>query len=167
MFKVETDRHPGRKIWFGSLQDTIAGFELRGQVRMKPRMLQLGQDHWVRVDGEEVLYLEEAADGRAYWVTLRGTLHDLDGPDFESALEKATRSSVLVRVSPRHAVAPGRILGIRLKRRGYHELEVEGPDGDQAILPLEPRRLRALEECLDAIHLGGGFLITGPDELGE
>ena len=42
--------------------------------------------------------------------------------------------------------------------------EREGPDGEPSILSLDPVKLPLLEECLDAINLGDGFLITGPED---
>lgn len=164
MFRIETDRHPGRKIFFGALEETISGLEVQGRVRMKPRMLRIAPDHLIRVDAEEVLYLETDAQGLAQWVTLRGTFHDLDAPTLELALAKASRTGVFIRISPECAVAPSRIMGIRLQRQGNHLLEVEGAGGDLVELGLSPSRLHRLEECLEAINLGGGFLVTEPEE---
>lgn len=164
MYRIETDRHPGRRIWFGSLSDTVSGLEVKGRVKLKPRMLKIAPDHWIRLDVEEVLFLERTLKGTTRWVTLRGSFEDLDAPGFPEALEKARQTGVFVQISPHHAVAPTRIVGIRLQRRGNHELDMEGPQGEPVTLPVEPWRLRGLEECLDVINLGGGFLITGPDE---
>ena len=164
MHRVETDRRPGHRIYFGALEETVAGLEVHGRVRMKPRMLRIALDHWVRVDADEVLYLEER-NGQTEWVTLRGRFPDLDQPKLPDALAKASRAGVFVQVSPNHAVAPSRIMGIRLKRRGKHVLEVEGQNGGMVELPLAPERLKQLEDCLEAINLGGGFLVTGPEEI--
>lgn len=163
-FKIEFDRHPGRKIWLGSFDETIAGLEIRARVKMKPRLLKVSEERWLRVDPEETLYLERDLDGRGLWHTLRGTFHDLEAPTFEAALEKASRGGVFVRIAPRYAISPQRIVGIRLSHKGMHQLELEGPSGAPISLPLEPRALPILEECLDAINLGDGFLITGPDD---
>lgn len=163
MHRVETDRHPGRKIFFAPLEETVGGLELTGRVRLKPRMLQVEPDHWVRVDTQEVLYLEEDHAGQTHWVTLRGRFRDLERPRLTDALAKACRAGVFVQISPHYAVAPSRILGIRLQRRGAHRLEVEGPAGPVE-LPLEPHRLSQLEVCLDALDLGGGFLLSEPEE---
>ncbi len=165
MFNIETDRHPGRRIWFGSFQDTVAGLEIRARVKLKPRMLRVSPERLVRVDIQEILYIEQDEDGKAQWHTVRGSFHDLDTPTFEEALEKARRTGVFVKISPYHAIAPTRILGIQLKRTGFHLLELEGQQGEPVYLAVEPRRLPDLEECLDAINLGGGFLITGPDDI--
>jgi hypothetical protein len=164
MYRVEPDRHPGRPIFFAPLEETIGGLELSGRVRLKPRMLQVEPDHWVRVDAQEVLYLEEDHLGQTHWVTLRGRFRDLESPRLSQALTKATRSGVFIQISPHYAVAPSRILGIRLQRRGAHRLEVEGCQGDIVELPLEPQRLKQLELCLDALDLGGGFLISEPED---
>ena len=69
-----------------------------------------------------------------------------------------------MRISRDFAISPQRIIGIRLRHEGPHELELEGPNGEPVALKLEPSRLPLLEECLGAINLGDGFLITGPDE---
>lgn len=164
MHRVESDRHPGRKIFFAPLEETVGGLELSGRVRLKPRMLQIEPDHWVRVDAQEVLYLEEDISGQTYWVTLRGRFRDLEHPRLSEALAKASRAGVFIQVSPHYAVAPSRILGIRLQRRGPHVLEVEGTAGEQVEMPLEPHRLVNLEVCLDALNLGGGFLLSEPEE---
>lgn len=163
-FKIEFDRHPGRKIWLGSFDETISGFEIRARIKMKPRLLKVSEDRWLRVDPEETLYIERALDGRGIWHTLRGPFHDLEVPGFEGAVEKASLSGVFVKVSPRHAISPQRIVGIRLQRHGMHQVELEGPSGAPVSIPFEPWALPVLEECLDAINLGGGFLITGPDD---
>lgn len=163
-FKLEFDRHPGRKVWLGHLEDTISGLEIRARVKMKPRLLKISEDRWLRVDPEETLSIEKAADGRGIWHTLRGSFHDQDAPDFEQALEKANRGGVFVAISESFAVSPQRIIGISLKKQGHHELELEGPQGEPVLLKLEPGHLPLLEECLGAINLGGGFLITGPDD---
>ncbi len=165
MFQYHYDRHPGRRIWFGSLEDSVNGLEIRGRVKMKPRMLKLSADHWIRVDAEEIVYLEEQERGRTTWHTLRGSFEDLDTPTLKEALHKANRTGVFVQISPVHAIAPTRILGIRLQRKGNHIIELEGPLGEPMHLPMQPRRLSVLEECLDAINLGGGFLITGPEDF--
>ncbi len=163
-FRLEPDRHPGRKVWLGSLEETISGLEIRARVKMKPRLLKISEDRWLRVDPEETLCIERASDGRAIWHTLRGTFHDLEAPGFDAALEKANRAGVYVPISRTHAVSPQRIIGIRLHSQGLHELELEGPQGEPMSLQLEPARLPLLEECLGAINLGDGFLITGPDD---
>lgn len=163
-FKLELDRHPGRKVWFGSLDDTISGFDIRARVKMKPRLLKISEDRWLRVDPEETMSIERAADGRGIWHTLRGPFHDLESPGFAEALEKATRGGVFVRISRNFAVSPHRIIGVQLHKEGNHELELEGPQGEPLSLELEPMYLAGLEECLNAINLGDGFLITGPDE---
>jgi hypothetical protein len=163
-FKLELDRHPGRKVWLGNFEDTISGLEIRARVKMKPRLLKISEDRWLRVDPEETLSIERHSDGRGIWHTLRGSFHDLDAPDFSQALEKANRGGVFVRISRTYAVSPHRIIGIRLRTEGPHELELEGPQGEPVSLDLEPAHLPLLEECLGAINLGDGFLITGPDE---
>lgn len=163
-FKLEPDRHPGRKVWLADLDETISGLEIRARVKMKPRLLKISEDRWLRVDPEETLFIERHADGRGLWNTLRGSFHDLDAPDFAAALEKANRGGVFVNISRTCAVSPHRIIGIRLRKEGNHELELEGPHGEPVALPLEPSRLALLEECLSAINLGDGFLITGPDD---
>lgn len=163
-FKLEPDRHPGRKVWLGSFEDTISGLEIRARVKMKPRLLKISEDRWLRVDPEETLSIERHSDGRGIWHTLRGSFHDLEAPDFAQALEKANRGGVFVRISRNFAVSPHRIIGIRLRKQGAHELELEGPQGEPVALQLEPAHLPLLEECLDAINLGDGFLITGPDD---
>lgn len=164
MYRVEPDRHPGRPIFFAPLEETVGGLEISGRVRLKPRMLLVEPDHWVRVDAQEVLYLEEDHTGQTHWVTLRGRFRDLDQPRLSQALAKACRGGVFIQISPHYAVAPSRILGVRLQRRGPHRLEVEGLEGDTVELPLEPHRLSQLEICLDALDLGGGFLVSDPDE---
>ena len=164
MHRVESDRHPGRPIFFASLDETVGGLEVSGRVRLKPRMLQVEPDHWVRVDAQEVLYLEEDFQGQTHWVTLRGRFRDLDKPRLVDALAKASRAGVFVQISPHYAIAPSRILGVRMQRRGAHRLEIEGTGGDIVELPLEPSRLRNLEVCLDALDLGDGFLMSEPDE---
>lgn len=164
MHRVEPDRHPGRKIFFAPLEETVGGLELSGRVRLKPRMLQVELDHWVRVDAQEVLYLEEDHTGQTYWVTLRGKFRDLEKPRLTEALAKASRAGVFIQTSPHYAVAPSRILGIRMRRRGAHSLEVEGLGGEIVDLPLEHQRLAGLEVCLDAMDLGGGFLCTEPED---
>lgn len=166
-FTLETDRYPGRKIWFGSLEETITGLEIRTRVKMKPRLLKITDDRWLRVDAEETLYIERTHDGRGIWHTLRGSFHDQEAPTYSAALEKANRAGVFVSISQDHAISPQRIIGIRLHRSGPHELELEGPQGEPISLKLEPRHLPLLEECLDAINLGDGFLVTGPDDENE
>lgn len=163
-FKLEYDRHPGRKVWLGSFDDTIAGLQIRARVKMKPRLLKISEERWLRVDPEETLALEKCADGRGIWHTLRGSFHDLDAPDYSGAVEKANRGGVFVKISATHAISPQRIIGIRLQKRGFHILELEGPEGEPLILSLDPAKLPLLEECLDAINLGDGFLITGPED---
>lgn len=163
MFRVETDRRPGHQIFFGSLEDTVAGLEVHGRVRMKPRMLRIAPDHLIRVDAEEVLYLEEE-NGQTTWVTLRGRFVDLDNPTMSEALAKASKSGVFLQISKHYAIAPSRIMGIRLRRHGHHLVEVEGPSGGIVELPMSPDRLQYIEDCLEAINLGGGFLVTGPEE---
>lgn len=160
MHRVETDRHPGRPIFFAPLEETVGGLEISGRVRLKPRMLQIEPDHWVRVDSQEVLYLEEDHTGQTHWVTLRGRFRDLEKPRLAEALEKAQRAGVFIQISPHYAIAPSRILGVRIQRRGPHRLEIEGLHGEPVELPLEPHRLPQLEVCLDALDLGGGFLIS-------
>lgn len=164
MHRVESDRHPGRKIFFAPLEETVGGLEITGRVRLKPRMLQIEPDHWVRVDVQEVLYLEEDSSGQTHWVTLRGRFRDLEQPRLKDALAKASRAGVFIQVSPHYAVAPGRILGIKLQHRGPHRLQVEGLHGEEVDMPLEPHRLVHLEVCLDALNLGGGFLMSEPED---
>ncbi len=163
-FKIEFDRHPGRKVWLGSFEDTISGLEIRARVKMKPRLLKISEDRWLRVDPEETLCIERGPDGKGIWHTLRGAFHDLDAPDFQSALEKANRGGVFVSISERFAVSPQRIIGIRLRRKGFHIVELEGASGEPQPLDLDPSNLPLLEECLDAMNLGDGFLITGPED---
>jgi len=163
-FKLEYDRHPGRKIWLGSFEETISGLQIRARVKMKPRLLKLSEDRWLRVDPEETLAIECSTDGRGIWHTLRGSFHDLEAPLYDDAVEKANRGGVFVVISNTHAISPQRIIGIQLKSQGFHQLELEGPEGEPMILDLDPKKLSVLEECLEAINLGGGFLITGPDE---
>jgi hypothetical protein len=163
-FKLEYDRHPGRKVWLGSFEDTISGLQIRARVKMKPLLLKLSDERWLRVDPEETLALEKGSSNRGIWHTLRGSFHDLDAPDFDSAVTKANRAGVFVAISATHAISPQRIIGIRLQTHGFHVVELEGPEGEPMILSLDPTRLPLLEECLDAINLGDGFLITGPEE---
>ena len=163
-FKLEYDRHPGRKVWLGSFDDTIAGLQIRARVKMKPRLLKISEERWLRVDPEETLAIEKCSDERGIWHTLRGSFHDLDAPDFQAAVDKANRGGVFVPISTTHAISPQRIIGIRLQKRGFHIVELEGPEGEPLILSLDPAKLPVLEECLDAINLGDGFLITGPEE---
>lgn len=163
LYQVETDRRPCGRIWFGSLEDTVAGLELHTRVRMKPFMLHTAPQRWVRVDVEEILYLE-AQDGHVDWVTVRGVFPDLDSPDLEHALARASRCGVFVRLSPRHAVAPARIRGICPGKDGGYLLETEGPRGEPMFLSMEPQALAAVEECLDALALGGGLLMQEIDE---
>lgn len=163
-FTLETDRYPGRKVWLGDFDETISGLEVRTRVKMKPRLLRITEDRWLRVDPEETLYIERATDNRGIWYTLRGSFHDLEAPNYAEAVEKANRGGVFVTISSRHAVSPQRIVGVRLHKTGAHELELEGPQGEPVSLALEPPYLPLLEECLEAINLGDGFLITGPDE---
>lgn len=164
MYRVETDRHPGRRIFFAPLEETISGLEVTGKFRLKPRMLQVEPDHWVRVDAGEVLYLDQDAEG-THWVTLRGRFRDLETPTLAQAIAKASRAGVFIQVNELQAVAPTRILGIRLQRRGAHLLEVEDACGEVAQLKLQPHRLAQLELCLDALDLGGGFLMSEPDDF--
>jgi len=163
-FKLEYDRHPGRKVWLGSFEDTISGLQIRTRVKMKPLLLKLDEERWLRVDPEETLALERASDNRGIWHTLRGSFHDLEAPDYESAVNKANRGGVFVSISRTHAISPQRIIGIHLNSHGNHSLELEGPDGEPMTLELYPSKLSILEECLDAINLGDGFLITGPED---
>lgn len=155
---TETDRRPTRKIWFGSLEETIGGLDIRGRVRLKPFLLRSGPERWCRVDVEEVLYLEQR-DQRVDWFTVRGCFPDLDSPDLDSTLTRALRKGVFLKISPRHAVAAARIRGIGPDGRGNFLLETEGPSGETVLLPLDRSRLPAVEECLDAMNLGGGFLM--------
>ena len=136
-FRLEYDRHPGRKVWLGSFEDSISGLQIRARVKMKPILLKIDGERWLRVDPEELLAIEKKADGRG---------------------------GVYVTISTTHAISPQRIIGIRLQNRGFHVLELEGPDGEPLVLSLDPVKLSLLEECLDAINLGDGFLITGPEE---
>ena len=129
-FKLEYDRHPGRKVWLGSFEDTISGLQIKTRVKMKPLLLKLKGERWLRVDPEETLALEKSTDGRGLWHTLRGTFHDLDASDFEAALDKARKGGVFVKISTTHAISPQRIIGIRLRRRGFHIVELEGPEGE-------------------------------------
>ena len=163
-FKLEYDRHPGRKVWLASFDETISGLQIKARVKMKPRLLKISEERWLRVDPEETLAIEKNGDNRGIWHTLRGSFHDLDAPDFPSAVEKANCAGVFVKISTTHAISPQRIIGIRLKKRGFHVVELEGPDGEPMILSLDPDKLALLEECLDALNLGDGFLITGPEE---
>ncbi len=163
-FKPEMDRHPGRKVWLADFSETIAGLEIRARVKMKPRLLKISEDRWLRVDPEETLSIERRPDDTGVWHTLRGSFHDLECPSYEQAIEKANRAGVFVKISRDFAVSPHRIIGIRLHHEGPHELELEGPQGEPLSLKLEPARLPLLEECLKAINLGDGFLITGPDD---
>lgn len=163
-FKLEYDRHPGRKIWLGSFDDTISGLQIRARVKMKPILLKINDERWLRMEPEEVLAIEKSSDGRGIWHTIRGAFHDLESPKFQEAVDKANRAGVFVPISTTHAISPQRIIGIRLKSRGFHTLELEGPDGEPLILSLDPETLPVLEECLEAINLGDGFLITGPDD---
>ena len=163
-FRVELDRHPRRKVWLGSFDDTISGLEIKARVKMKPRLLKISEERWLRVDPEETLSIERRTDGKGIWHTLRGSFHDLDAPSYHQALEKANRGGVFVEISKSRAVSPQRIIGIRLSKEGPHELELEGPHGEPQSYRLEPTHLPLLEECLGAINLGDGFLITGPDE---
>ena len=161
----ETDRRPTRKIWFGSLEDTVEGLEMRGRVHLKPFLLRTGPERWTRVDVEEVLYLEER-DRQVVWSTVRGTFPDLDSPDLDFALSRALRKGVFLKISPVHAVAGARIRGIGPDGRGSFLLETEGPLGEPVLLPLERSCLASVEECLEALSLGGGFLMQ-EDEDGE
>jgi len=160
---TETDRRPTRKIWFGSLEDTLGGLQLRGSVQLKPFLLRTGPERWSRVDVEEVLYLE-ARENRVDWFTIRGCFPDLDSLNLDAALTRALRRGVFLRISDRHAVAATRIRGLSPDRRGNFLLETEGPSGETVILPLERGSLAAVEECLEAMSLGGGFLMQEPDE---
>ncbi len=164
MLKVTSDRRAHRKIWFGSLDETVAGLEVSGRVRMKPRMLKVAENHWMRVDPDEILYFETDAVGTPEWVTVRGRLRDLECNTLDQALAKACRAGVYVKVSETHAVAPGRICGVRLQRRGHHILEVEGPHGIEEIA-MNPQSLAQLDECLEALGLGGGFLVSEPEDF--
>jgi hypothetical protein len=146
------------------LEETVAGLEVSGRVRMKPRMLKVAEDHWLKVDSEEILFFEADEHGRTEWVTLRGRFHDLDAPTLDAALDKAGRAAVFIKISPTHAIAPGRIFGIKLQKKGNHILEVEGQTGIDE-LPLSPDRLAALEDCLEALNLGGGFLVSEPEDF--
>lgn len=160
---TETDRRPTRKIWFGSLEDTVDGLDLRGRVQLKPFLLRTGPERWTRVDVEEVLYLEQR-DDRVDWFTVRGCMSDLDSPDMDTALARALRKGVFARISPRHAVAPARIRGLGPDGKGNFLLETEGPSGETVLLPMERASLALVEECLEAMSLGGGFLMLEPDE---
>lgn len=163
-FKLEFDRHPGRKVWLGSFEDSISGLEIQARVKMKPRLLKISDDRWLRVDPSETLSIERRNDGTGLWHTLRGSFHDLDTPDYDGAVEKANRGGVFVKISRTRAISPQRIIGIRLNSVGNHKLDIEGPSGEPETLDLDPTKLPVLEECLEAINLGGGFLITGPDD---
>src|SRR5690606_5012305 len=81
-FRLDLDRHPGRKVWLGNFEDTISGLEIRARVKMKPRLLKISEDRWLRVDPEEALSIERHPDGRGIWHTLRGSFHDLDASDY-------------------------------------------------------------------------------------
>ena len=166
-FKLEFDRHPGRKVWLGSFDDTISGLEIQARVKMKPRLLKISEERWLRVDASETLSIERRNDGTGLWHTLRGSFHDLETPDYDGAVEKANRCGVFVKISGTHAISPQRIIGIRLSSIGDHQLDIEGPNGEPETLKLNPTKLPLLEECLEAINLGGGFLITGPDSEDE
>lgn len=160
---TDTDRRPSRQIWFGSLEDTVAGLELRGRVRLKPFLLRTGPERWSRVDVEEVLYLEER-EGRVDWFTVRGCFADLDSPDLDVALARALKKGVFLKISPRYAVAPSRIRCIGPDGRGAFILETEGPSGETVLLPLERANLPLVEECLEAMSLGGGYLMLDENE---
>ena len=164
MLKFASDRRATRRIWFGSLEETVAGLEVSGRVRMKPRMLKVADNHWIRVDPDEILYFEEVAPGQTDWVTLRGRLKDMEANTIDQALAKACRAGVYIRVSDKFAGAPSRICGVRLQRTGFHVLEVEGMGGIEEI-PLDPLRLKALDECLEVLGLGGGFLVSEPEDF--
>ena len=163
-FKLEYDRHPGRKVWLGSFDDTISGLQIRTRVKMKPILLKISEERWLRVDPEETLAIEKSSDGRGIWHTLRGSFHDLEASEYDDAVNKANRAGVFVSISLTHAISPQRIIGIRLQKKGSHWLELEGPEGEALLLKLDPLKLPLLEECLEAINLGDGFLITGPEE---
>lgn len=163
-FELEYDRHPGRKVWLGSFEDMTSGLRIRARVKMKPILLQLGEERWLRIDAAEIIAIEKSADGRGIWHTLRGSFHDLVSDQYERSVEKANRVGVFVEVSSTFAISPHRIVGIRLTRDESHQLELEGRDGEPMIVALDPPRLALVEECLEAINLGGGFLITGPDD---
>ena len=163
-FKLEYDRHPGRKVWLGSFDETISGLQIKTRVKMKPRLLKISEERWLRDDPEETLAIEKCGDGRGIWHTLRGSFHDLDAPNFEAAVGKANLGGVFVSISSTHAISPQRIIGIRLRNRGFHVVELEGPEGEPMTLGLDPLKLPLLEECLEAINLGDGFLITGPED---
>lgn len=160
---TETDRRPTRRIWFGSLEDTVGGLEMRGLVHLKPFLLRTGPERWSRVDVEEVLYLEQRGD-QVDWFTVRGCFPDLDSSDLDSTLARAQRRGVFLKLSPRHAVAAARIRGLCPDGRGNFLLETEGPSGETVLLPLQRTCLPAVEECLEALSLGGGFLMQEPEE---
>lgn len=162
----DTDKRPTRRIWFGSLEDTVGGLKLGGRAEIKPFLLRTAEDHWTRVDVEEILYLEQR-DGRVDWFTVRGAFPDLDSDHLEAALSRALKKGVFLQISNRHAVAPSRIRGILPDGGGQFLVETEGPAGDTALLPLERDHLSQVEECLEAMHLGGGFLMQEAEDPPE
>ncbi|MEW6282782.1 MAG: LytTR family DNA-binding domain-containing protein [Candidatus Eremiobacterota bacterium] len=163
---IEGDRFPGRKIWFGSLEDTVDGLQVHGRVRMKPYMLRTAPDYWTRVEIEEVLYLDATSD-LVRWVTVRGAVSDLESANLEEALTRATRCGVFVRISRDHAVAPARIRGVMRDEQGRYQVEMDSPTGDPVFLPLDKQCIPDLEECLEVLSIGGSLLFVEPEDFGE
>lgn len=161
---TKTDRYPGRKIWFGALDDTVDGLQLHGRVRMKPTLLRTAPDYWTRVEAEEILYLDGRGDV-IHWVTVRGSLPDHDSRSLDEALARATRIGVFVRVSNTCAVAPGRIRGLMRGEDGEYSIEVDNPTGEGELLPLERNRIPELEECLEVLSSGSCLLFADPEDF--
>lgn len=160
---MKSDRSPGRKIWFGALDDTVNGLQLHGKVKMKPTMLRTAPDYWTRVEAEEILYLDGRGDV-IHWVTVRGTLADLDSHSLDEALARATRIGVFVRISETCAVAPARIRGLMRDESGY-KIEVDTPSGEGELLTLDRKRIPELEECLEVLSSGSCLLFADPEDF--
>ncbi len=161
---TQTDRYPGRKIWFGALDDTVDGLKLHGRVKMKPTLLRTAPDYWTRVEAEEILYLDGRGDV-IHWATVRGLLPDLDSRSFEEALDRATRIGVFVRISGQCAVAPSRIQGLLRVPEGQYQVEMESPCGGTVMLPLDRARIPELEECLEVLSAGSCLLFADPEDF--
>lgn len=161
---MKTDRYPGRKIWFGALDDTVDGLQLHGKVRMKPTMLRTAPDYWTRVEAEEILYLDGRGDV-IHWVTVRGSLPDLDNRSLDEALARATRIGVFVRISDTCAVAPARIRGLMRGEDGGYQVEMDTPNGEGELLPLDKKRIPELEECLEVLSAGSCLLFADPEDF--
>ena len=71
---------------------------------------------------------------------------------------------MFLKISERHAVAAARIRGMSPDGRGNLMLETEGPSGETVLLPMDRSYLPAVEECLEAMSLGGGFLMQEVEE---